>query len=138
MNRAAKRAERTRGAIEGLLPRLVDLLLVERNPLWRPFAVEDLLAVVILQYGMDDEGLDSAAMGAMRGFSRRAGLSLAAPGDCVETRVTAYFEANPLPAALTDAASPVLEAVRLRGHLPRIGTGPADPSLPWVALALAA
>lgn len=95
----------------GILPRVVSLLRLERDRAWRSFAVDDLVALVMLEYPMGEAALDAVAMGISRSFRIRAGLSLALDRAGMCARVLVYFERAPIPSTLLQRARPILDAI---------------------------
>lgn len=100
-----------------LLPELTTILSIARDPAWRAFAVEDLIALLILEYGVGHDGLDAAAMVARRGFRRRAQVDVKMVPTVLRRRIAAYLEAYPIPQTLMIAAGPTLARLRARKSL---------------------
>lgn len=105
-------AERSPSAsTHGVLPNVVSLLRLERDRDWRRFAVDDLVALVMLEYPMGEAALDAVAMGISRSFRIRAGLRSELDRADVCVRIRVYFEQAPIPATLLERARPILDAI---------------------------
>ncbi len=143
MSRAASRIEaRIQRGGRGLLPDLVSVLLLKRDERWRPFAVDDFVAVLILEYGMGWEGLDANAMGILRGFRERVELSRRLPHEEQQRLCAEYFTREPIPGDLLEQAAVVVQGLRERESTNLGGAGTASgetsESRSWVRLAVRA